>query len=238
MEEKITSVKRDIVIKVPVERVWRALITPSERNKWETRSCEMDLRIGGVATFDYGWGVSYSAKIVDLVENERIVFEGEDNHQTIWSVEAHSEGTKLTVEYTGLWIGDLGLMQADNMVFGTYQFMRNLKSVMENEMDIRQTFWKSWIGALHRTVEEEGVKGVKVVQLIKDTPAAIELQIGDIIVQVNETNVERYEDLEILVTEIGAEQRLTLDIIRNSEKHKVKLSTLPYGQKLEENVLG
>jgi len=34
MEKQSTSVKREIIINVPPEKVWAALTIPSERNKW------------------------------------------------------------------------------------------------------------------------------------------------------------------------------------------------------------
>ncbi|WHT48496.1 hypothetical protein QNH10_01240 [Sporosarcina thermotolerans] len=46
----------------------------------------------------------------------------------------------MAIEYTGIWSGDFEMMQADNMAFGTYQFMRNLKSVYEGKDDLRSVF--------------------------------------------------------------------------------------------------
>ncbi|MET3695899.1 PDZ domain-containing protein [Bacillus oleivorans] len=232
MEEKSTSVRREILVHVPIEKAWRALTIPGERNKWETKSCEIDLRVGGTAFFDYGWGVSYTAKIVELVEYEKMVLEGEDKHLTIWTLEQSGHMTKVTVEYTGIWIGDLGHMQMDNMAFGTYQFMRNFKTVMEEGRDIRGLFWKSWIGVLHRTYKGEEVQGVKVMQIVPDTPAEGFLQEGDIITSVNGNAITSYDDLEIIVTEATPEEVLVFEISRNAEKRMLKVQTIAYGQKL------
>lgn len=231
-EEKSTSVKREIVINVPVEKVWNALVIPSERNKWETNNCEMDLRMGGVVQFDYGWGVSYTAIIEELIENKKLVFKGEDGHLTRWLVEPVTNGTKVSVEYTGMWIGDLGHMEMDNMAFGTYQFMRNLKTVLEESKDIRHTFWKSWVGALHRTNREGSVQAAKIVEIISDTPSDGVLKPGDLVITANGHKIQTYDDLEILVTEMGPEQKIELEIIRNEEKRNLHLTTISYGQKL------
>ena len=49
----------------------------------------------------------------------------------------------------------------DNMAFGTYRFMRNMKSVLETDQDIRSTFWSSWIGMNHYTYRNDGIGASK-----------------------------------------------------------------------------
>ena len=61
----------------------------------------------------------------------------------------------------------------DNMAFGTYRFMRNMKSVLETDQDIRSTFWSSWIGMNHYTYRNDGIEGVKVVEVIAHTPQTV-----------------------------------------------------------------
>lgn len=50
MDKVIDSVKREIFIKASPEKVWKALTVPEERNRWETRKCELDIRIGGTVS--------------------------------------------------------------------------------------------------------------------------------------------------------------------------------------------
>ncbi|SMF68410.1 Uncharacterized conserved protein [Paenibacillus uliginis N3/975] len=59
METTFTTLKREIVIRTTPERVWKALTVPEERNRWETRICLIELKVGGAIELDYGWGVSY-----------------------------------------------------------------------------------------------------------------------------------------------------------------------------------
>ena len=47
MDSIFNHVKREIVIRTTPERVWKALTDPQERNRWETRYCEIDLKVGG-----------------------------------------------------------------------------------------------------------------------------------------------------------------------------------------------
>ncbi|WP_096186552.1 SRPBCC family protein [Evansella halocellulosilytica] len=224
------SVKKEIFIQVSPKRVWQALIIPSERNKWETNKCEIDLRVGGKIELDYGWGVDYSGTITEVVENERLVIQGSGDALTIWTITPQNNGSLVTIEYTGLWSGDIGIMEMENMAFGTYQFLKNFKSVLESQGDIRQTFWISWIGVYHRSAESEGVKVVKVV---KDTPGDGKIKVGDIILSLNGTEVNSYDELESIVTEIGAGKDLALDIVRGGERVDVHITTVPYGQKVE-----
>ncbi|GAB6927471.1 hypothetical protein JCM10914A_14540 [Paenibacillus sp. JCM 10914] len=154
-------VKREIVIRTSPERAWKALTDPEERNRWETRHCEIDLKLGGKIALDYGWGVSYTGVIEELIPSRKLTVKGEDGELTIWTIEPHTDGTLVAIEYTGLWSNEQEYMMMENMAFGTYRFMRNMKSVLENDQDIRSTFWSSWIGMNHYTYQGESLKGVK-----------------------------------------------------------------------------
>lgn len=225
------SVKKDIFINVPVEKVWKALTVPSERNKWETNQCEINLIVGGKIDLDYGWGVSYSGTIIEMIENEKLVTEGSDKALTIWTISPQDRGSLVTIEYTGLWSGDIGIMEMENMMFGTYQFLKNFKSVLEQNVDIRHTFWASWIGVLHRTSSSN--MGVEVVSIIPETPADGLLQIGDIIQSLNGHGISNYDNFESQITEMGHDKEVTLNIKRQNHHHTIHLKTTPYGTKLQ-----
>src|SRR6185312_13086566 len=108
MEKVINSVKREIFIKVSPEKVWRALTISEERNKWETKSCALDIQIGGKVSLDYGWGVYYSGTIIELEENKKLVLKGEDEELTSWTITPVDEGSIVAIEYTGSWADDIG----------------------------------------------------------------------------------------------------------------------------------
>lgn len=225
MEKTSTFVEREIVIEVSPEKVWKALTVPSERNKWETVACEIDLRVGGEVFFDYGWNTQYRCTIKDFTENERIVFTEESGSTCTWTLEKVEQGTKVTVSYTGLWVGDLGHAMMNNMAFGTYQFMKNLKSQLECDVDIRDGFWKSWIGITHTTSEQ----GTKVVKVVSGTPAFSQLQEGDIIDGLDGACVRDHDDLEDRITSKDPETLVILDVLREGLPLKVQLQTVPFG---------
>lgn len=102
---------------------------PEERNRWETVQCRIDLAVGGTVELDYGWGVTYTGTVVELEENRRLVLADEHRDLTIWTLEPHPEGTRVEIEYTGLWSGDLGIMRMENMAFGTGLFLHNLQGL-------------------------------------------------------------------------------------------------------------
>ena len=229
MEKVIDSVKREIFVKVSPEKVWKALTVPEERNRWETRNCELDIRIGGTISLDYGWGVSYVGTIVELEENRKLTLEGEEKELTIWTITPQDGGSVVSIEYTGIWSGDFEMMQADNMAFGTYQFMRNLKSIYEGNSDLRSRFWRSWIGVLHRTNPSD-ISGAKVVKIEPNTPADGLIEEGDIITIVNGIQTASYDDFEIIVSETEPGKQITLNALRNGQQIEVELTTVPYGQ--------
>ncbi|MGZ9585986.1 SRPBCC domain-containing protein [Paenibacillus marinisediminis] len=233
MNEPITSVKRSIMIHATPEQAWTTLTEPAERNRWETNQCELELVPGGVIRLDYGWGVTYGGIVKELEPNKRLVLEDEEQQLTIWSIEPHAEGCVVSIEYLGLWSGELGLMAADNMAFGTYQFMRNMKTVLEFGQDIRSTFWKSWIGADHRTYEEGSLIGTKVVHTIPGTPAYNLLKEGDIITYVNGSPIAVYDDLEMVITEQDVGKSLQLHFIRDGVSFEIELTTAAYRATVE-----
>lgn len=230
--KEMTRVKKNIVIHVSPERVWQALTIPEERNKWETQSCGIDLRIGGKIYLDYGWGVTYEGTIIEIEVNARLVIEDEDKGLTIWSIAPQDNGSLVTIEYTGLWTGDKGIMYMENMLFGTYQFMRNFKSVLEQKVDIRRTFWQSWIGVNHRTTNYGESTATKVVEVISGTPAHGLIAEGDLIVSLNDNTIRNYDDFEKIITEIGPNIEVELIIIRNGAASNIRLVTLPFGSKV------
>ncbi|MCG7343658.1 SRPBCC domain-containing protein [Sporosarcina sp. ACRSL] len=229
MEKVIDSVKREIFVNVSPEKVWKALTVPEERNRWETRNCELDIRVGGKVSLDYGWGVSYVGTIIELEENQKLVLKGKDEGLTTWTITPQDGGSVVAIEYTGMWLGDFEMMQADNMAFGTYQFMRNLKNVYEGKEDLRSRFWRSWIGVLHRTNPGD-ISGAKVVKIQPNTPADGLIAVGDIVTNVNGTKTASYDELEIIVSETEPNQKITLNVIRDGQQLEVELRTVPYGQ--------
>ncbi|MFC5605071.1 SRPBCC domain-containing protein [Sporosarcina koreensis] len=229
MEKVIDSVKREIFVKASPEKVWKALTIPEERNRWETKHCELDIRIWGTVSLDYGWGVSYVGTIIELEENRKLVLEGEDKERTTWTITPQDGGSVVAIVYTGMWSGDFEMMQADNMAFGTYQFMRNLKNVYEGNEDLRSRFWRSWIGVLHRT-NPSGISGAKVVKIQPNTPADGLVEVGDVITHVNSLETTSYDDVEIIVSETKPNKMIMLTVIRDGRQLELELMTVPYGQ--------
>lgn len=226
-------VQRDIWINASPETVWKALTVAEERNRWETRQCKIDLVIGGVIQLDYGWGVSYDGIFTEIEYPHRIVSEDADKELTIWTIEAEAGGCKVTIEYTGLWSGAMGMMQMENMMFGTYQFMRNMKSMLEYEQDHRNLYWRSWIGMNHRTIPHQDTSAVQVVQVLSHTPAYRILQEGDVIIAVNDLPIHHYEELERIITEMEPYKDLRLLVCREDQLYPILLQTIPYGSRLE-----
>ncbi|MCM2677343.1 PDZ domain-containing protein [Alkalicoccobacillus plakortidis] len=118
----------------------------------------------------------------------------------------------------------------ENMLFGTYQFLLNLKGVLEQNTDIRNSFWKSWLGQINRTENNR----VKVVKIIPNTPADGIIQSGDYIIKVNNEVVHNYDAAELAVThsEVGSE--ILLLVNRDDREFEVTLQTIAFGTVLAE----
>ncbi|WP_442601436.1 SRPBCC domain-containing protein [Paenibacillus sp. KN14-4R] len=230
-DSPITSLKREIFIRRSPERVWKALTVPEELNRWETRSCSIDLTLGGKVELDYGWGVLYSGTIIEMEENVRLIFKDENEDLTIWTIEAVDGGTLVGLEYTGVWTGEMGFRIMEDMAFGTEQFFRNMKSVLEEDQDLRHTFWTSWIGVHHRTLLEGSQKGSIIVGITKGTPSEGVLHTGDILIGINEYPVQSFNDFESVVTMVNPGQSLLITVLRDDVQQAFTVNTAPFGAK-------
>lgn len=217
------SVKRSIWIDAPLDKVWRALTEKQELLRWYTWDCEIDFREGGTGKYNHGWGAWSSGTFEDIVEKERFVLRTDDNSRTITTLTPENNGVTVTIEYQIPGLENEHTMK-ENMAFGTYQFMKNLKSVLENDRDLRPAFWKSWIGVRHTSVRpEDGLEqGSLVLSVEEGTPAdEAGLKKGDVITGVNGKTVRSYEDFESTVTPMKVNEPLLLSISRNDEVKEI-----------------
>ncbi|GAA0359757.1 SRPBCC domain-containing protein [Bacillus horti] len=234
MEARSTSISREIFIEASIGTVWSALTKTEERNRWETRSCTLELKVGGRATFDYGWGVTSEGVITELVPYEKMTIQYEQDNLTIWTLSAEENGTRVTVTYIGLWLGDEGHMMMENMALGTKLLLLNFKSVLEDNKDLRKAFWKNWLAISSTSIrpdhhEKYKVKrGVLVLKVKEGTEVSKQLYAQDIIVKANGKDIHTYEDLELLLTEIAPQGMLSLTVVRNGIEKDIKVHVLPY----------
>ena len=102
MAERIDEIRREVVLKAPIERVWQAVTSAKEIAKWFGDVAEIDLRPGGVASF--GWtefGHVYEAVVIEVNEPTRFSYS--------WAFEAntpHDEATARVVEIELETVGD------------------------------------------------------------------------------------------------------------------------------------
>ncbi len=224
----LAQASKKIWINATKTSVWHALTIPAERNKWETKQCEIDLRLGGTIFLDYGWGVTYRGEIKHFVLHEKLVTADENGDTTSWTIVPEDNGCLVTIEYSGQWSGDSGLAELENMLFGTYQFMKNLKSVMENSGDERSGFWRSWIGSINCTDSQ----GVKVVNVVAGTPAEGLFVEGDYLQMLNGHAVEDYDQFESAITLAEAGSHFTVVVRRGNHFLDIPLKTIPFGTTL------
>ncbi|MEK4563445.1 SRPBCC domain-containing protein [Alkalihalobacillus sp. FSL R5-0424] len=219
--------KKEILIHADAKQVWQALTIPEQRNRWETKECRLDLRIGGNIYLDYGWNVTYAGTFTEITPYEKLVTVDPDGYTTSWLIQPVERGCLVQIEYTGNWSDD-EQYKKENMLFGTYQFLLNFKGILEGKQDIRPSFWKSWIGVLNQTESDR----VRVVKVIPGTPAADILQPDDYLLKVNDQSVFHYDKAEQIVThsEVGSEIRLLIE--RDCEPLTVTLHTVAFGTRL------
>lgn len=219
------AVKREILIHASVEKVWRALTVPEELNRWYTEECEIDFRVGGSIKMVHGWGAWTSGTITEIVENEKFVFRTGDDSLTKITLAPEDNEVKVAIEYQGTFFGNEGQGIAENMAFGTYQFLRNMKSVLEEGIDIRPTLWPTTLGVFHTSVrpDHQPPRGALVLDVPDNSPAKdCGLLPGDIITKAGSETIRSYEDLEYAVWKVDPDQLLELDILRDEQEKKLE----------------
>lgn len=215
------SIKREIVVNAPLKQVWDALTKPEHLNCWYTKNAEIEFHIGRRGYMNHGWGATSEGVFTEIDTMKRFILQSLDgDFITITTLEKVENGIKVSIEYQASLIGEMNQSIKENMLFGTSQFLENLKSVYETGTDNRAKFWKAWIGIAHTT--NKGNRGTKVLQVKEGSVAEnAVIKPGDIIVEIDGEKIRGYETFERTLNEKTVNSTVTLTIERKSEKLRV-----------------
>ncbi|MFD2043578.1 SRPBCC domain-containing protein [Ornithinibacillus salinisoli] len=226
MSKTKNVVKRDIVVNAPLEKVWDALTKPEHLNRWYTKDAEVDFRIGGYGELNHGWGVTSSGIYTEIDEMNHFVLESESgDFKTITTLQQMDNGVRVSISYQVEFSGEDGEAAKENMLFGTYQFLRNLKSVYEEDQDIRSQMWRTWIGIMHTTHSH----GSKVVKVGENSPAeSAGILLGDVITAIDGESVNGYDALETIINTKEINKPVLLTVRRNDQQMDVECMIVGY----------
>ncbi|MBU9723866.1 MULTISPECIES: SRPBCC domain-containing protein [Bacillaceae] len=222
------SVKRDIVVNAPLKVVWEALTKAEHLNRWYTKNAEIEFHVGGRGYMDHGWGAKSEGVYTEIDPLKRFVLQSLDgDYTTITTLEEVENGIKVSIEYQASYLDEMNQASKENMLFGTLQFLENLKSVYESGTDNRLKFWKTWIGIVHAT-NESGL-GVRVIGVKEGSVAAdAGIRSGDIIVAVDDEKVNGYEQFERTLNCKHVDSRVLLTVERENEELQVECVVASY----------
>jgi uncharacterized protein YndB with AHSA1/START domain len=103
-------IRREIVLPAPRDEVWDALTDPERLEDWFANEVELDLRVGGGASFRWGNGEERHATVTGVEPGEHLVFEWDDEGEVEFTLADDADGTRLTVvETTPAWTTALDL---------------------------------------------------------------------------------------------------------------------------------
>ncbi len=139
------SVKQRYFLKVPPNRVFRALTEPSLLRKWFVASARMSPRKGGNYSFNWGGEMSQSGKVLNYVRDKSLSFSwpqvqrGKPLGMTraTFRLKPKDDGTILDVNHTGFRTGTLWSENYAAVCSGWAYFLVNLKSVLQYGRDLR-----------------------------------------------------------------------------------------------------
>lgn len=141
------SIRKELTLSAPRDRVWRALTDPAELLRWfPTHAAEVDLRPGGAVRFS--WQDSGDEGVIDEVEpGERLVFrwrmQGSDRPYTrvaITLTDVPEGGTRLVLSEDGF--AAFADDERDDMLAGNTsgwaEELEELRALVESpEMSVR-----------------------------------------------------------------------------------------------------
>lgn len=212
------SVKREIVVNASLEKVWDALTKEEHLNRWYTKEAEVDFRVGGKLFMNHGWGATSEGIITEIVELKRFVLQSVDgDFTTITELEKVENGVNVSIEYRASFLAEIDPASKENMLFGTGQFLENLKSVYETGHDNREYLWRTWIGINHFSNPDGN--GIKISRVSEGSVAAKSgLLAGDVIIGIDHDEVADYEAFERLLNSRELHQYVKLTVLRDTEK--------------------
>ena len=218
---KKASVKREMVVNAPLNQVWDALTKPEHLNQWYTKSAEIDFRIGGRGYMNHGWGATSDGVFTEIEDMKRFVLQSPDgSFTTITTLEKVDKGVLVSIEYQGSFLGEISQAAQENMLFGTGQFLENLKSVYEIGVDLRPSLWKASIGIAH-TTNKEGL-GTSVLKVKEGSVAAAAgIEPEDIIEEIDGETITGYESFERALNSKTVNRDIILTIGRKNKKLQI-----------------
>lgn len=221
MDKIKDSIKREMIVNAPLKQVWDALTKPEHLNRWYTKNAEIDFRVGGKGFMNHGWGAISEGIFIEIDMMKRYVLQSADgNFTTITSLEKVENGIRVSIEYQTSFTNEMNQAEKENILFGTGQFLDNLKSVYETGRDNRENFWNAWIGIIH-TTNLRG-KGTKVLQVkVGSAASAAGIKPGDIIVQMDGEEIRGYESFERTLNKKAVNRTVTLTLVRKKENLQV-----------------
>ena len=90
-------IRREIVLPADRDEVWDALTDPERLADWFATEVELDLRVGGEATFRWGNGEERRATVIGVEPGEHLAFEWDDEGEVDFTLADDADGTRLTV---------------------------------------------------------------------------------------------------------------------------------------------
>lgn len=110
----VGEIRHTIEVDGPPDAVWRALIEPSQLNRWIASNATVEPRVGGA--WDLGWGSEGSLRILSLDPLRELSLGWEvDGTQTVvtWTLEGSGGATRVTIVHSGFGpderVGGLGV---------------------------------------------------------------------------------------------------------------------------------
>lgn len=218
-----------IVIAADRQRVWDALTSPAERNKYVCTENQADLRPGGafIELFQYGpprAGIFLVVNEPHRLVQENFVFDRGTSYRyynAFTLSETETPGTtSVTIDVEGFSRNDSEDWLRESMDVGWRTELEVLKAYVETGEDIRPRVWKGVLMGLRFVTAstEHTPAGVRIIDVIDGSPAAAAgIRTGDVITGVDGIKVADFVEFRAQISQFQPGDRATFQVWRDGE---------------------
>ena len=137
---KTREIKQAFHIRAPVASVFKALSEPKMLTRWFLGKAELEPQKGGKYCFTWIGSYAQNGNVLDFKKNEKMVIDwtgAKERTVVTFTTKKAGRETQLIMRQSGFTNSTTSIEEARGVSAGWAYYLMNLKSVLENNSDLR-----------------------------------------------------------------------------------------------------